>query len=75
MRAFAHGFKQLSGFRLKQETGAPAWQTSYYDHILRREEDLLDVANYIWDNPVRAGFVAQANRYEWSGPRGALEQV
>ncbi len=31
------------------------FQKSFYDHILRREEDVLEVAKYIIANPVRAG--------------------
>ena len=44
LEAFANRFKQLSGFRLKQATGNSAWQTSYWDHVLRSEEALTDVA-------------------------------
>ena len=39
-------FKQLSGHRYKREHGARLWQISYYDHVLRRDEDLLAVARY-----------------------------
>ncbi len=27
------------------------WQRSYYDHIVRREEALNDIRQYIIDNP------------------------
>ncbi len=43
------------------------WQRSFYDHALRREETLSDVARYIWHNPVRAGLVMRAREYPWSG--------
>jgi REP element-mobilizing transposase RayT len=66
---FAHDFRQLSGYRLKLATGKPAWQISYYDHILRAEEDLDRVANYIWANPVEAGLAANPKDYEFSGPK------
>ena len=56
LRAFVQHFKQLSSHALKQMTGAEAWQISYHDHVLRREESVLDVARYIWDNPVRRGW-------------------
>jgi hypothetical protein len=49
--------KQRSGYALKKATGVFAWQISYYDHVLRKEEALLDVAQYIWDNPVKEGIV------------------
>ncbi|MGV8073748.1 MAG: transposase [Syntrophobacteraceae bacterium] len=43
------------------------WQRSFYDHALRREESLSDVALYIWQNPVRAGMIDCACGYPWSG--------
>ena len=72
---FARRFKQLSGYRLKQKAGVPAWQTSYYDHVLRREESLLDVARYIWENPVKEGLAVDRVAYPFSGPRDLLEQA
>jgi REP element-mobilizing transposase RayT len=69
LEAFMKHFKQLSGFRLKAQTGKPAWQVSYYDHVLRREEAVRDVARYIWSNPVRAGLIDDARDYPYSGPR------
>jgi putative transposase len=68
---FVRLFKQLSGYRLKQESGIFQWQTSYYDHILRKNEAVIDVARYIWENPVRAGLadVAAAHPLDWSSRR------
>ena len=70
-----HHLKTTSGYAIKQITGFSAWQTSYYDHILRREEALDDVARYIWSNPVTAGLVDDAGAYAWSGPREAFVQA
>jgi putative transposase len=72
---FVRHFKQLSGHRYKREHGAPLWQISYYDHVLRRHEDLLTVARYIWDNPLRAGLVQDRSEYPFSGPREVMEQA
>ena len=47
---------------------ARAWQRSYYDHILRREEAIQDVEHYIWGNPVQAGMVENVLAYPYSGP-------
>src|SRR5487761_2484043 len=33
------------------------WQTGFYDHALRKDEDIAAVARYIVANPVRAGLV------------------
>ncbi len=43
------------------------WQRSFYDHILRSEEDLRRTAQYILENPVRAGLVDNASEYPLSG--------
>lgn len=72
---FARLFKQLSGYRIKQAIGDFAWQTSYYDHILRRQESILDVARYIWENPVEEGLASSWNEYPFSGPRDLIAQV
>jgi len=72
---FVRHFKQLSGHRYKREHGARLWQISYYDHVLRRDEDLLALARYIWDNPVRAGLVQDRSEYPFSGPRSLMEQA
>ena len=64
---FVQHFKQATGHR-----HPGLWQRSYYDHILRREEDLEDVARYIWANPVRAGAVEDVLAYPYSGPREAM---
>ena len=73
LKNFVRHFKQLSGYALKRETGFSAWQISYYDHILRDEESLLDVACYIWDNPVRRSLVKDRGEYPFSGPRHLVE--
>jgi putative transposase len=64
---FVKLFKQLSGYRFKQRTSRPLWQKGYYDRIVRLEEDLEDYAQYIYANPVRAGFVSDARLYAFSG--------
>ena len=73
MQEFVRHFKQLSGFEMKQRTGVSLWQTSYYDRILRREESIIDVARYIWENPVRSSLVSDWRDYQGSGPRELME--
>jgi REP element-mobilizing transposase RayT len=43
------------------------WQRSFFDHAVRKEESLSDIACYIWENPVRAGIVPNPTEYLWSG--------
>jgi putative transposase len=75
LQAFVHHFKQLSGYRYKRKHGAHLWQISYYDHVLRSDEDLPAVARYIWDNPVRVDLVEDWSAYPFSGPRSSIEQA
>jgi putative transposase len=43
------------------------WQHGFYDHILRQEENIKQVARYILDNPVRRGLVDDFLDYPFSG--------
>ena len=62
------GFKgAMTPLGRRWDAGRRLWQRSYYDHALRRDEDLRAVAAYVWENPVRAGMVACAADYPWSG--------
>jgi putative transposase len=49
------------------ESNRRLWQRSFYDHALRKEESLSEIACYIWENPVRAGIVDKPKDYSWSG--------
>ena len=43
------------------------WQRGFYDHILRCEESLQGIAQYILANPVRAGLTEDIFSYPFSG--------
>jgi putative transposase len=43
-------------------TGA-VWQKAYYDHALRKEEDIKGISRYIVANPLRAGLVKNIGDY------------
>ncbi|MEK7247905.1 MAG: transposase [Chloroflexota bacterium] len=64
---FMKRFKQLSGFGNKTKTGHQLWQKGYYDHVVRQEEDLKDIARYIFENPCRARIVNGPALYPYSG--------
>ncbi len=48
--------------QLLNQTGH-IWQRAYYDHALREEEDVRDIARYIVANPLRAGLVTRVGHY------------
>ena len=43
------------------------WQGQFHEHILRREESIERVAEYIVHNPVRKGLVETWVEYPWAG--------
>jgi putative transposase len=75
LRRFVQHFKQMSGYYCKRATGQMLWQPSYWDHILRFEEALADVAEYIWANPVRARLAKSWREYPFSGPKPLPEWI
>ncbi len=60
---FVQSVKSRSSHTFSARTGGRLWQRGFYDHILRREEDVATVARYIVENPVRAGLVDDAAAY------------
>jgi REP element-mobilizing transposase RayT len=46
-----------------QAIGQPVWQSGYYDHAIRRDEDIVNIARYIIVNPIRAGLVKKVGDY------------
>lgn len=61
--------------RISRELGLrgikrPLWQRGFYDHILRRDEDVWTVAKYIAENPVREALVTNYEDYPYSYIKG-----
>jgi REP element-mobilizing transposase RayT len=42
-------------------------QKSFYDHMIRKDEDLRTVAEYILGNPVRSGITKRIGEYPFAG--------
>jgi putative transposase len=60
-------FKQKSGYLLARNYKTLKWQKDFYDHILRKEEDLEKQVRYILGNPLRKGLVEDWNEYQYKG--------
>ena len=60
-------FKQKSGYWLSQNQYPQEWQKDFYDHILRKDEDLETQVSYILWNPVRKGLVEDWKTYPYKG--------
>ncbi len=48
------------------------WQPRYFDHIVRTEESLHAIAEYILNNPLRKGLVETREDWCWSGQMNPL---
>jgi putative transposase len=64
---FIQRFKQRTAFQFKRAAGRRLWQQSFYDRLLRGEDDLVQVAEYIFGNPVTSGLAANETEYPLSG--------
>ena len=52
------------------------WQKDFYDHVMRKHEDIVTQVKYVLDNPVRKGFVSTWEEYPFKGSIGcALEDI
>ena len=48
-----NGFKNVSTKTIRKQTHSFHWQRSYYDHIIRNEESLQNIRQYIKNNPLK----------------------
>ncbi|MCI0527389.1 MAG: hypothetical protein L0Y56_08085 [Nitrospira sp.] len=49
-------FKSITSKRtneMRNTPGIPVWQRNYYEHIIRNEQDLSQIREYILNNPVK----------------------
>ncbi|MGA7564389.1 MAG: transposase [Desulfobaccales bacterium] len=67
---FIKQYKQKTGHWLSQNQSTARWQKDFFDHIIRKDEGLVNVARYILDNPVRKGLVANWNEYPYKEAMG-----
>ena len=67
---FIKAYKQKTGYWLANNQIKAGWQKDFFDHIIRKEEGLINVAKYILDNPVRKGLVEHWQDYPFKGAIG-----
>jgi len=58
-------FKARSAVAVNRRTGrfGEVWQRGYYDHAIRGDEEMQNVARYIVANPLRANLVDRLGSY------------
>ncbi|HPI67203.1 MAG TPA: transposase [bacterium] len=64
---FIKDFKQKSSYCFKKIFRQRLWAKSYWDHILRKDEDITGIVYYILYNPVRKGLIKDWKEYQWWG--------
>ena len=60
-------FKQKSGYTYKQRFKENLWQRSFYDHVVRKKEDINEIAAYIFMNPMRKKMADDFRAYPFLG--------
>ncbi len=69
LREFVRGFKSFCSVATpvatNKLTNNKLWQRGFYEHILRKEENIAEFAEYILNNPIRKGLVQNRGQYQW----------
>ena len=71
---FMANWKQLTGYQHKQRTRKPLWQESYFDHVLRDDEETKTAVKYVLENPVRSSLASSFDEYKHCGSDVYTEQ-
>ncbi len=59
------GYTAMKANQILHRSGA-FWQDESYDHIVRNEEDLERIVEYVSYNPVKAGLVKKWRDWKWT---------
>lgn len=80
---WVRGLKRCISRELRRmRTSAPqeqaekgVWQEGLFDHIIRHSESYREKWEYVWQNPVRAGLVRNAEEWPYQGEIVAIDRV
>jgi len=67
LTTFMSRWKQRAGYDYRRRTGDYLWQPSYFDHVLRGDEQTRRAVRYVLENPVRKGLVQAFEEYPFGG--------
>lgn len=69
-------YKQKTGYWLSMNSSEIKWQKDFYDHLIRKDENLKVLIRYILDNPVRKNIMQDWREYPYKSSIGCtLEHV
>ena len=60
------GYTAWEANRVLGRRGEPFWQRESYDHWVRDDREWRKIADYIENNPVKAGVVSAPEDFAWS---------
>lgn len=62
-----HGIKGASAHTVNRmlDHRGHVWQDESLDHVLRKDEDVVEKAHYICQNPIRRGMARSVDEYPW----------
>jgi type I restriction enzyme R subunit len=55
--------------------GGPFWQDESYDHVVRNDDELLRIIQYVENNPIKAGLVSRPEDWRWSSAADRQRQL
>ena len=69
LSAFVRDWKKWTSRKLIEHelALAPVWQPEFFDHVLRSPKSYSEKWNYVRENPVRAGLVAESDQWPFQG--------
>jgi len=67
LERFVKRAKQVTGFAYRRTHRGSLWQPGYHERVLRDDEATLTVAQYILENPVRAGLAKALGEWPLAG--------
>jgi putative transposase len=65
------GFTARECNRLLAQAGM-FWQQESYDHVVRDDDELERIIQYVLNNPVKAGLVERPELWRWSSAYRAI---
>jgi putative transposase len=66
---FMKFWKEWTSKKMKKECNIEGhvWQREFFDHLLRNNESYVQKWEYVFNNPVRAGLMKEAQEWPWQG--------